>query len=77
LYTYNVPEGTKRIENADRFIPLEQYNAKMEAFDRDAQALVEKIKYCDYIFEKNYFGNDANYAQFVGRMGLLNGEVKA
>ena len=74
LYTYKVPEGTKRIENEDRFIPLEEYNAKMEAFDKDAQALVEKIKYCDYIFGKDYFANEGNFAQFKGRMLTLNGK---
>jgi hypothetical protein len=74
LYTYYLPEGSKNDENPERIIPLAEYNAKMEAFDRDVLALVEKIKYCDYIFEKDYFANEGNFAQFKGRMLTLNGK---
>lgn len=73
LYSYYVPEGSKNVDNADRIIPLAEYTAKMDAFDKDAQALVEKIKYCDYIFEKDYFSNETNYAAFKGRMMTING----
>ena len=74
LYSYYVPEGTKNIANEERFMSQTEYTAMMEKFDTDAQALVEKIKYCDYIFEKDYFSNEGNLAQFKGRMLTINGK---
>lgn len=57
----------------DRYMHSSQHLALTEAFRRDATALVEKIKYCDYIFEKDYFGNEKNYNHFVVKMHKLNG----
>jgi len=46
--------------------------AAMESFKRDATALVEKIRYCDFIFEEDYFANRSHYKKYFAKMKELN-----
>jgi hypothetical protein len=38
--------------------------SRIDAYEREAKTLVEKIKYCDYIFKQDYFANQANRQKF-------------
>ncbi|MBE7078581.1 MAG: LTA synthase family protein [Clostridiales bacterium] len=42
-------------------------------YKKEGDVLVEKIKYCDYVFQKNYFATKNNLAQFQEEMKKLNG----
>ncbi len=44
----------------------------LPAFETEGAALVSKIKYCDYIFRQNHFGDAHNYNRFRERMKALN-----
>ncbi len=41
-------------------------------FERRGKSLVEKIKYCDYIFKQDHFGNAASYQKFQEKMREIN-----
>ncbi len=43
------------------------------AFEREGKILVEKIKYCDYIFRQDHFGEQEYYERFQTEMKRLNG----
>lgn len=47
-------------------------DAQFNAYKTEATALVEKIKYCDYIFKQDYFKSEANLAKFQQNMRELN-----
>ncbi len=47
------------------------------AFEAEGTLLVEKIKYCDYIFKQDHFGDKMNKKTFVEKMQELNGWKKA
>ncbi len=87
-YGYFVKEGivAKTVKNvqynywsyevateADNYKSKAEYDEMMSAFDADAQALVEKIKYCDYVFEEDYFGKPMNYMWYYFSLCKLNG----
>lgn len=74
LYSYYTADPVRSDKEIDRYMPQETYAAMMNSFDTAAQNLVEKIKYCDYIFKKDYFGNAGNFAQYKGRMLTINGK---
>ncbi len=42
------------------------------AFEEEATRLVEKIKYCDYIFLQDHFGKVENYQRFQAEMEHIN-----
>ncbi len=44
----------------------------VSAFEREGKSLVEKIKYCDYIFRQNHFGYEDNYKRFREEMKKIN-----
>ncbi len=44
----------------------------VSAFEQEGKTLVEKIKYCDYIFRQDHFGNPDNYLRFRNEMKALN-----
>ena len=46
--------------------------AQLTAYKAEATALVQKIKYCDYIFKQDYFGTQENLTQFQENMRKLN-----
>ena len=46
--------------------------AQLTAYKAEATALVQKIKYCDYIFKQDYFGTQENLMQFQENMRQLN-----
>ena len=58
---------------ADNYKSKAEYDEMMSAFDADAQSLVEKIKYCDYVFEEDYFGKPLNYMWYYINLRKLNG----
>ncbi len=43
------------------------------AFEKEGTNLVEKIKYCDYIFKQDHFGEKVYYNEFHSKMKTLNG----
>ncbi len=45
---------------------------KIAAFEKEGKTLVEKIKYCDYIFKQDHFGKKVNYDTFAARLKALN-----
>lgn len=45
---------------------------QMSAYKKGGAALVEKIKYCDYIFKQDYFGQDGKRAMFEEKMREIN-----
>ncbi len=45
------------------------------SFEEAGKRLVEKIKYCDYIFRQDHFGKRENYDAFQTKMKQLNGWV--
>ena len=47
-------------------------DADMASFTREATALVEKIKYCDFVFKEDYFSLDDNKQVFIDRLKALN-----
>jgi phosphoglycerol transferase MdoB-like AlkP superfamily enzyme len=47
-------------------------DAQFNAYKTEATALVQKIKYCDYIFKQDYFGTDEKLALFQENMRQLN-----
>ncbi len=44
----------------------------IEEFEKEGDLLVEKIKYCDFIFRQDHFGNKENYQRFQEKMQELN-----
>lgn len=46
----------------------------LEAFYQDASLLVEKIKYCDYIFQTDYFAPSSIQTAYREKMKSLNGK---
>jgi len=44
----------------------------VSAWEKEATALVERIKYCDYIFRQDHFGNRTNYQKFQEKMREIN-----
>ena len=42
------------------------------AFEKEAAELVQRIKYCDYIFKQDHFGVKANYEKFQQKMREIN-----
>ncbi len=44
----------------------------LAAFEKEGKALVEKIKYCDYIFYQDHFGKVENYQRFQMKMKEIN-----
>ncbi len=44
----------------------------LAAFEAEGERLVEKIKYCDYIFRQDHFGETKNYTRFVEEMDKIN-----
>ncbi len=60
-----------------------QYDGKTESgtnvadtaawFEEEGGRLVEKIKYCDYIFKQDHFGKKESYQAFQKNMQTLNG----
>ena len=73
-------DGQKTVETPSEeedftfYVTQAEYDEIMGSFYTDAVALVEKIRHCDYIFEKNYFALERNLAQYKGRMLTLNGK---
>lgn len=47
-------------------------NADLATYKATAIELVEKIKYCDYIYKQNYFGNANNMQKYLQKMQQLN-----
>ncbi len=47
-------------------------DAKLAAFKEEATALVQEIKYCDYIFKQDYFGEEATMQLFLNKMREIN-----
>ncbi len=45
---------------------------QLRTFKTEATALVEKIKYCDYIFKQDYFGNATHLKTFREKMKEIN-----
>ena len=41
-------------------------------FEKEATELVQRIKYCDYIFKQDHFGNKTNYQKFQDKMKEIN-----
>ena len=46
--------------------------ADIRSFSQEAAELVNKIKYCDYIFETDYFSDENNFDLYTGKMINLN-----
>ncbi len=44
----------------------------LSAFEREGEALVKKIEYCDYIFRQDHFADEENYQKFVMAMERIN-----
>ncbi len=44
----------------------------LAAFEKEGELLVEKIKYCDYIFRQNHFGEVENYQRFQTEIKKIN-----
>ncbi len=42
------------------------------AFEKEGKSLVQKIEYCDYIFNQNHFQREENYLAFVTNMRAIN-----
>lgn len=49
-------------------------DAQFNAYKAEATMLVDKIKYCDYIFKQDYFGSEEKLALFQENMRQLNKE---
>ena len=47
-------------------------DAQFNAYKTEATELVQRIKYCDYIFKQDYFGTKANLEKFQQNMRLIN-----
>lgn len=47
-------------------------DARMKAYEEEAKRLVEKIKYCDYMFKQDFFADADNAADFAARLQSLN-----
>ncbi|MBQ8446643.1 MAG: sulfatase-like hydrolase/transferase [Clostridia bacterium] len=47
-------------------------NADVATYKATAIKLVEKIKYCDYIYKQNYFGNEENMQLYLQKMAEIN-----
>ena len=47
--------------------------AQVQAYKTEAIALVEKIRYCDEIFQQDYFSVEKNLHHFILKMRKLNG----
>ncbi len=45
----------------------------LSAFEKEGVELVERIKYCDYIFRQDHFGKEENYDKFLSEMRRING----
>ena len=42
--------------------------ARIKQYEEEAKRLVEKIKYCDYIFKQDYFANQTNKQEFQNNL---------
>lgn len=47
-------------------------SADVETYKKTAIELVEKIKYCDYIYKQDYFGNEEKLALYRQKMAAIN-----
>ena len=47
--------------------------AQIQTYENRAIELVEKIRYCDYIFKQDYFGKTANMQKYKEKLSALNG----
>lgn len=47
-------------------------NEQMSAYKKGGAALVQKIKYCDYIFKQDYFAQSGKQAMFEEKMREIN-----
>jgi hypothetical protein len=45
---------------------------QLDAYKTEGALLVEKIRYCDYIFRQDYFGQDGKQAMFEEKMLAIN-----
>ncbi len=45
----------------------------LASFEKEGLRLVEKIKYCDYVFRQDHFGKKENYDRFQAEMKKING----
>ncbi len=55
--------------NTEKGVPVKDTVA---AFEEEGESLVEKIKYCDYIFRQDHFGKEEHYNRFREEMKKLN-----
>ena len=44
----------------------------VSAWEKEATALVSRIKYCDYIFRQDHFGSRTNYQKFQEKIRAIN-----
>ena len=63
-----VARSVNKVLYRDDSVTTEQFNA----YKAEATALVQKIKYCDYIFKQDYFGEEENLQQFQNNMKQIN-----
>ncbi len=50
----------------------EKVKDTLPAFEKEGKLLVEKIKYCDYIFRQDHFKGEKNYLRFQEEMRKIN-----
>jgi phosphoglycerol transferase MdoB-like AlkP superfamily enzyme len=46
---------------------------EIAAYQEEAKITVEKVRYCDYIFRKNFFAKEKNMTKFLDKMAEING----
>ena len=68
VYSYEGKTTSVGVVNATGAITPEQ----LSAFTNDSASLVEKIKYCDYLFKTDYFANAERMSVYENRMKALN-----
>lgn len=47
-------------------------NSRLDSFKTEATLLVEKMKYCDYLFDSDYFSDGARLKKFQDNIRMLN-----
>ena len=62
----------KKLKNGELDTQGAVTEADIRSFSQEAAELVNKIKYCDYIFETDYFSDENNFDLYTGKMINLN-----
>ncbi len=50
----------------------EEVSSRVTAFEKEGERMVEKIKYCDYLFQQNHFGKKENYDTLQAKLNAIS-----